>query len=134
MKDLLIYCWCCITIVLLWIMCCCGIGPQHIICVNMSFAMISRHGCEFLCKLRKKKKLKMTYHFKGRDGYYDSRDVQWISLSRVYRQICPQWMIVACIIRSDMNYYTWHYISLSCTSSPLVNLFLCVVYLVSVFM
>ena len=112
---------------------------------------------QVLCELRKNKKLKRMYQFKGRvacrNWYYISKKMYGTSLwilyiegriarrdeyhiSRTYRtprwmheQICSPW-VLDCetarvyIIRLDMNHYTWHCISLHCTSLSLMNLIL----------
>ena len=45
-EGLMLICWYCIRVVLLWIVSCYENGYLLIICMNMSFALVLRHGCE----------------------------------------------------------------------------------------
>ena len=87
MKDLSIHCWCCIMIVLLWIVHCYENDHLFIIYANMSFALVLRLNCKKYCELRKNKKLKRIYHFEGRvvlhDIYYGSTNVSHASTNSI---------------------------------------------------
>ena len=81
-EGLLLICWCCITVVLLWIVPCYKNGHILTICVNMSFAVVFRHGDDKYYVIR---------------GCIISRDVSRAAMNTIFRgtYCTPRWLLLS---------------------------------------
>lgn len=129
LKGLLINCWYCIMIVL-WIVQCYEIFRFLIILWTCHLHYSETWFWQVLYKLRKNKKLKRMYHFKGTHASWwilyflgTYRAPRWLLLSKtVSHAIMDAWTDMppmgqrlrnrGCITRSHMHHYTWNLILL----------------------
>ena len=154
-KTMLNHCWCDVMVLLLWI-----VRWYEMVIFSLFVWIFHLHYCEKEWELREDVPFRGTYrvprwilYFEGRitrrDGYYLSRNVSRTVMVTIIEDCiarCDRCMDIyvphgswterqpVCIIRSDMHHYTWHWISLHCTSLLLVNMILCVADLVSAFL